>query len=207
MWSLASWLSRKDVDEPWEVVDSKGVESVSMYDDLEDDLDVVRVHDMDISALYTFDREICSKHEQHLESDVDLHKALLHARSRLLRDVSRLGYNILLTEGWCITLSRKSERRPKPAGSSHDHRHSHYRVSIRYTGRPAYVHDPPARPKPPFLPLLDMWQQRARQEYMGVIEESGVSSDEHGLAEQRENIPGKGHRRGWSFIRRLRVAA
>ncbi|KAG8942385.1 hypothetical protein FRC04_003781 [Tulasnella sp. 424] len=70
--------------------------------------------------------------------------ALRYARAQLLAtdQVTKLGANVLLFEGWAVTHLRK--------GSQH-------RLQIRYSGRPARVSfaSPPSSPAlPPFLELL-----------------------------------------------------
>ncbi|KIO29673.1 hypothetical protein M407DRAFT_242539 [Tulasnella calospora MUT 4182] len=70
--------------------------------------------------------------------------ALRYARAQLLAtdQVTKLGANVLLFEGWAVTHLRK--------GSQH-------RLQIRYSGRPARVSfaSPPSSPSiPPFMELL-----------------------------------------------------
>ncbi|PCH33440.1 hypothetical protein WOLCODRAFT_61569, partial [Wolfiporia cocos MD-104 SS10] len=87
------WFARREIDEPWEVVDSKCVEPVPMYDD-DEDLQILRVSDTELSASYEFDRNAVRGAGRHF----NVHAALLHTRSRLRREAAHRGYNILLTE-------------------------------------------------------------------------------------------------------------
>jgi len=130
------WFRRKET--PWEVVESKRIEPVAMYD-ADDDLDLIWVGESELSRTITYNLKGC----HHL-----LH-AVNHARSRVLQDAARRGYNVLLCEGWQLTLLRKGNR---------------YRVEVCYVGRPAaVVGKVPELPPPPFVSLLDTIQKQARR--------------------------------------------
>ncbi|CDO72436.1 hypothetical protein BN946_scf184977.g136 [Trametes cinnabarina] len=76
--------------EAWEVVDSKAVEPVSMYDEDElQELQVARVHDTTMHRTYMFD----------LKHAADLPNAIVFARNKLLQEAAEKEYNIFLTEG------------------------------------------------------------------------------------------------------------
>ncbi|KAI0803056.1 hypothetical protein BC629DRAFT_1438147 [Irpex lacteus] len=118
---------------PWEVVDSKDVSPVPMWDE-DDELEVIRMHETNIL--------VSVQHE--LRSVAELRKAVLFARHQLLREASKLHYNVLLMEGWRYTLLRKGHR---------------YRLDVTYSGRPAYATGKVATSQPtsppPFIGVLD----------------------------------------------------
>ncbi|KAI0690689.1 hypothetical protein BC835DRAFT_1280580 [Cytidiella melzeri] len=115
---------------PWEVVDSRLVSPVPMWDE-DSEMEVLRMHDTDL--LVELQHEI--------KNVAELRKAVQFARLRLMKEASQLQYNILLMEGWRYTLLRKGSR---------------YRLDVVYSGRPAYAtgkiisHSPP-----PFIGMLD----------------------------------------------------
>ncbi|KAI0936092.1 hypothetical protein AcV5_004316 [Taiwanofungus camphoratus] len=173
------WFRIRRINEPWEVVDSRAVEPVPMYDD-DDDLELVYVADTDLTNTYLFDRE--TRHSAAL----DLHAAVAHARTRLLREAARRGCNVLLLEGWCVTLLRKGRR---------------HRVEVRYTARPARVaNKPPARPPPPFLAVLDLWRVQAAESYFAAGA-SGESGAEGRTAADSKSVSRRSSKR-WSWCSR-----
>ncbi|EPQ60929.1 hypothetical protein GLOTRDRAFT_109214 [Gloeophyllum trabeum ATCC 11539] len=117
-------------DTPWEVVDQAEVEPIFMYDE-EEDLTIARVCDEDMCTTYVFD----VKAQKHLQ------KTLWYSRQTLLEGAANQGFNVLLYEGWRLTLTRKGKK---------------HRVQVQYRGRPAYAVGklPPIHP-PPFLALLE----------------------------------------------------
>ncbi|KAI0314986.1 hypothetical protein OF83DRAFT_1164985 [Amylostereum chailletii] len=120
----------KKPEAPWEVVDSKSVEPVPLWDD-EDDLDIIYIHDTDIVRNYVFD----------VRAQKDIQRSLIFAQQQMLHEVRSKGYNVLWCEGWDLTLLRKAKR---------------YRVEVRYIGRPAYLSGKPlASPLPPFMGVID----------------------------------------------------
>ncbi|OCH96594.1 hypothetical protein OBBRIDRAFT_787157 [Obba rivulosa] len=124
---------------PWEVVDTKSVEPVAMFDE-DEDLDVLRVADADITVAYTVDLG-------RVQEAPGLRGALEGARLQVLKRAAFAHYNILLHEGWRLTLLRRGKK---------------HRVEVRYTGRAAYVAGKlPALPPPPFVALLDLCRSRA----------------------------------------------
>lgn len=93
---------------PWEVVDSKAVAPIPMWDEDEGqfalspicgavtdfsfvvtELEVVRMHDCDMSFKFVHD----------LRRETDLRKAVQFARHQLLQEASRRNYNIMIVEG------------------------------------------------------------------------------------------------------------
>jgi len=113
----------------WEVVDSKAVEPVHLWDS-EDDDDIIFIHDEDVVRTYALDVHDFS----------DLPSAVIVAQQRLLDEVRSKGYNALWQEGWRLTLLRKAKQQ---------------RIEVRYTGRPAYISNPPLKvPPPPFTDVL-----------------------------------------------------
>ncbi|KAH9982244.1 hypothetical protein BGW80DRAFT_1433680 [Lactifluus volemus] len=80
----------KKQEKPWEVVDSKAVEPVALFDE-EDDLDIIYVHETRVVRTYVFD----------VRKDHDLENSL---------EVQRKGYNAFWSEGWQLTLLRKAKR-------------------------------------------------------------------------------------------------
>jgi len=129
---LASVLSVfvvKRHEKPWEVVDSKSVEPVPLFDE-EDDIDIIYVHETRVVRTFVFD----------VRKDEDLENSLLFAQQQFLEQVERRGYNALWSEGWQMTLLRKAKR---------------HRVEVKYIGQPACLTGKPVQPhQPPFLAVL-----------------------------------------------------
>ncbi|KZT06387.1 uncharacterized protein LAESUDRAFT_653631 [Laetiporus sulphureus 93-53] len=101
MWSP---FGRNTIDQPWEVVGSKSVEPVPTFDDHDAfaDLDIVRASPIDISAKSVFDVKppfVRASADAAHPRRFDLESALRTARSRLLKEAARLGYNVFLLEG------------------------------------------------------------------------------------------------------------
>ncbi|KAG6334927.1 hypothetical protein ID866_4169 [Astraeus odoratus] len=119
---------------PWEVVGCKTIEPVLMFDP-EEDWESVFVQDADTCGRYTFE------FTKHAPSGIHYASALLFARQQLLQEVTKKGFNILLVEGWTLTLLRQGRR---------------HRIQVDYTGRPGCMYGklPPLRP-PPFMALLE----------------------------------------------------
>ncbi|KAI6153302.1 hypothetical protein BKA82DRAFT_1002446 [Pisolithus tinctorius] len=128
------WLQRRRREDPWEVVGCETVNPVSMLDS-EDDDDLIYVHEGDTCGRYIFD------FTKQVPSGVHCASALQFARQQLLQQVTTKGYNILLEEGWSLTLLRRGER---------------HRIQVDYTGRPGCMSGklPPLR-APPFVALLE----------------------------------------------------
>ncbi|KAF5311789.1 hypothetical protein D9619_003324 [Psilocybe cf. subviscida] len=126
------FFRRKEI--PWEVVDSRSVDPVSMYyDNDNEDFELVSVKDTKVRRKYVLEvkRDMVGRSE--------LPKALVFARGQLLQEVNKNGYNILLNESWRVTLLRKAKL---------------HRVEIEYSGRPALVLNEPLVQHPPFLAVL-----------------------------------------------------
>ncbi|PFH50743.1 hypothetical protein AMATHDRAFT_60585, partial [Amanita thiersii Skay4041] len=98
-------------EDPWEVVDSKVVDPIPMFDD-EDDIDIDVISDVDMVGTYVFDVKKWG-------GSVEVPKALMFARQQLLQYIPKKGYNILLQEGWCVTVFRRCKQ---------------HRVEVRYVG-------------------------------------------------------------------------
>jgi hypothetical protein len=107
--ALALFVSKKP-ESPWEVVDSRHVEPVAVFDEddgawstrvvrstpkvtqhciLSTDLDLIYIHETEIVRTYVFD----------VRKDQDFHNSLCFAQQQLLREVQTKGYNLLWTEG------------------------------------------------------------------------------------------------------------
>ncbi|KAJ3552435.1 hypothetical protein NM688_g4152 [Phlebia brevispora] len=138
---------------PWEVIDSKTVNPIPMWDEDEGapkpdegqghrwsdrsaaELDVVRMHNTNIHFKFVHD----------LRHVTDLRRAVQHARYQLMQEAVRRNYNIMLLEGWHLTIMRKGKM---------------YRVEVVYSGRPAYAMGKiAALPPPPFMGVLDHCQK------------------------------------------------
>ncbi|EIM92752.1 uncharacterized protein STEHIDRAFT_152064 [Stereum hirsutum FP-91666 SS1] len=127
--ALSAFVKKRS-ESPWEVVDSKDVEPVPVWDD-EDDLDIVFIHETAISRTYIFD----------VSRDKDFKNAVVFAQQKMLEEVNDKGYNVLWCEGWRATLLRKGKR---------------HRVEVRYKGRPARLSGKPLVSQlPPFMGVLD----------------------------------------------------
>ncbi|KAI5119932.1 hypothetical protein M0805_000897 [Coniferiporia weirii] len=142
-------LRRRDV--PWEVVDCKVVQSVpTFYDD--EDVDIIRLSAAETRGTYVFElRTGASKRQgkkKGLDSCTDAalvgehgRKALIFARQQLLAEVAKRNYNVLLQEGWSLTVFRSGKR---------------YRIEVQYSGRGVLAAGKPtlAHRQPPFMELL-----------------------------------------------------
>ncbi|KAF7982067.1 hypothetical protein HWV62_30360 [Athelia sp. TMB] len=106
--------TRRKEAAPWEVVDSESVDPVPTYYD-DEDLDVSRVGDADVSATYMFELRQLPKQDH-------MRNAVFFAREQLMQRVLLQQYNVLLLESWTCTLYRRGK---------------HHRVEVRYSGRPA----------------------------------------------------------------------
>ncbi len=165
---LASVLSIfvvKRHEKPWEVVDSKTVEPVPLFDEDDGayampirrtasyscitDIDIIYVHETRVVRTFVFD----------VRKDKDLENSLLFARQQFFEEVRRKGYNALWSEGcvqhvlsrfplisnryhyrWQVTLLRKAKR---------------YRVEVKYSGQPACLTSKADQShQPPFLAVL-----------------------------------------------------
>jgi len=116
-------------EKPWEVVDSKTVEPVPLFDE-DDDIDIIYVHETWVVRTFVFD----------VRKDKDLENSLLFAQQQFFEEVRRKGYNALWSEGWQLTLLRKAKR---------------YRVEVKYTGQPACLTSKADQShQPPFLAVL-----------------------------------------------------
>ncbi|KAJ7275275.1 hypothetical protein B0H12DRAFT_1005949 [Mycena haematopus] len=121
---------RKEI--PWEVVDSKAIEPVHMYDE-EEDLDLASVGEVDTCRTYFF-------HVGQLRNATDLQNVVVFARQQLLAELGTKGFNVLLSESWDLTIYRRGKR---------------HRLQVNYGGRPAHiVGDLPALRPPPFMQVL-----------------------------------------------------
>lgn len=100
---------------PWEVVDSKGVEAVPMYYEDEGESNLARVHvpeacsqfslaDLDIVVIGETDTRGTYVFEERKERNIaDLRHVIVFARQQLLKEVTRRGYNVLLSERFVST--------------------------------------------------------------------------------------------------------
>ncbi|KAJ7169647.1 hypothetical protein C8R46DRAFT_204701 [Mycena filopes] len=122
---------RKEI--PWEVVDSKAIEPVSMFYDEDKDLDIMSVGDADTCGTYVFN-------VGQLKNVDELRNAVVFARQQLLKEIGKKGFNVLLSESWDVTIYRRGKR---------------HRVQVNYSGRPAHiVGDLPTLRPPPFIQVL-----------------------------------------------------
>lgn len=153
-------------EKPWEVVDSKTVEPVALFDEEDGafpmlsgrrtasyfptDIDIIYVHETRVVRTFVFD----------VRRDKDLENSLLFAQQQFFEEVQRKGYNALWSEGcvqhvlppaslipdlihsyrWQVTLLRKAKR---------------HRVEVKYTGQPACLTGKIVQHhRPPFLAVL-----------------------------------------------------
>jgi len=156
-------FGRQNSDGAWEVVDAKSVEPVCVYDD-PDDLPIMRVASENVNVSCTYD--VRRPHPDD-KARSPITAALLTARGRLLREAARAGYNILLVEGWSISLQRRSAAH---AAQTHPYAPS-FRLSVHYTGRPAFVGgaDSGPRPPPPFFGMLQDWGAHVERVYFSAV--------------------------------------
>lgn len=194
-------FGRQHSDSTWEVVDSKSIEPVSVYDDLDGgslehllemhdtymdarvpELPILRVASQDITVSCTYDVRPLLPDDK---ARSPISAALLNARGRLLREAARAEYNIFLVEGcvqflhltldiilmlvtrWSVTLHRKTRPSPAQAESPHS---APYRLSVHYTGRPAFMRGahPGTRPPPPFFSMLQDWGVQLERECLSA---------------------------------------
>lgn len=130
--SMLSVFVSKKHEKPWEVVDSKAVEPVPLYDEEDDsEIDIIYVHEARVVRTYVFD----------VRKDKDVENSVLFAQQQFLEEIQRKGYNAFWTEGWRLTLLRKAKR---------------HRVEVKYIGQPACLTGKPVEPhQPPFLAVLE----------------------------------------------------
>lgn len=129
---MRMWFRRKEV--PWEVVGHKGAQPIPMYDE-EDEFNILRVASSEMSYEFAHD----------LHEPKDMQSAVQTARYQLRLHVHRKGYNMLLSEGWRVTILRKGKK---------------YRAEVVYTGLPAYVTGKVTpQPSPPFMGLLEFYRR------------------------------------------------
>ncbi|ESK98436.1 hypothetical protein Moror_186 [Moniliophthora roreri MCA 2997] len=117
-------------DTPWEVVGMRSVEPVSVYHEEELE-DIAKVSQRDISRTYVFDVRRSQIHKVTKE-------AMEFARKQLLQEVSKQGYNVLVLEGWKLTIYRREKL---------------HRIEVQYHGRPAQAIGelPQGSDRPPFM--------------------------------------------------------
>jgi len=127
---LSVFVSKRQ-EKPWEVVDNKAVEPVPLYEEEDDDIDIIYVHETRVVRNYVFD---VRKHK-------DVENSVLFAQQQFLEEIQRKGYNAFWTEGWRLTLLRKAKR---------------HRVEVKYIGQPACLNGKPMEShRPPFLAVLE----------------------------------------------------
>ncbi|KAJ3571346.1 hypothetical protein NP233_g3815 [Leucocoprinus birnbaumii] len=119
-------------EQPWEVVYCRAVEPVPSFHD-DDDLDVLSISEAETHGTYVFDVRPHTGHHGH-----QLRRAVTFAQQQLLREVEKKGFDVLLVEGWRLTLLRKGK---------------HNRVEVQYSAR-AHWMDAAPRPIHIHKPLL-----------------------------------------------------
>lgn len=121
-------FGRHNSDSAWEVVDSKSIEPVSVYDDPDGELLRFlpkRLHDTHSNASRVPELPILRVASQNLTLSCTydvrpplpddkvrspISAALLNARGRLLREAARAEYNVFLVEGYVPSLHLHSPR-------------------------------------------------------------------------------------------------
>ncbi|KXN84785.1 hypothetical protein AN958_12079, partial [Leucoagaricus sp. SymC.cos] len=132
----AMFLRLRRKEQPWEVVDCKAVEPVPMYYD-DEDLDVLFISGADTRGTYVFD---VRSHNGQSRYGYQLGKAVMFAQQQLLREVEKKGFDMLLIEGWSLTLLRKGKRN---------------RLEVQYRARAAKSRIPRKHHRPPpFMGVL-----------------------------------------------------
>jgi len=122
---------------PWETLGYRSVEPVPIEcdEDTEEDFDLAHISEEEMTRTYTFN---VTQQSQYRNS-------IIFARQLFVQEMFKSNYNVLLTEGWQVTLLRRGKE---------------YRTEVRYTGRPGRVlnngsfSSKPHR-NPPFLEMLD----------------------------------------------------
>lgn len=111
--SMLSVFVSKKHEKPWEVVDSKAVEPVPLYEEEEgtcesvckascilylfysfiadSEMDIIYVHETRVVRTYVFD----------VRKDKDVENSVLFAQQQFLEEIQRKGYNAFWTEG-CV---------------------------------------------------------------------------------------------------------
>lgn len=110
---LSVFVSKRH-EKPWEVVDSKAVEPVPLYDEedagaccdpcsavcvfftyiyfiTDSEIDIIYVHETRVVRTYVFD----------VRKDKDVENSVLFAQQQFLEEIQRKGYNSFWTEG-CV---------------------------------------------------------------------------------------------------------
>ncbi|KAL0575126.1 hypothetical protein V5O48_006830 [Marasmius crinis-equi] len=103
---------------PWEVVGRRSVNPVAAYhEDEEEDLDIMSVRDSDIDRTYVFEVKRSKLHSV-------ARNAILFARQQVLLEISKMGYNDLILEGWKLAVYEREKV---------------HRIEVQYTGRAAHI--------------------------------------------------------------------
>ncbi|KZT74825.1 hypothetical protein DAEQUDRAFT_8326 [Daedalea quercina L-15889] len=162
-------FGRHNSNSAWEVVDAKSTEPVCVYDN-PDELPILRVASENVNVSCTYDVRPPPPGDK-VRSPVSA--ALLSARGRLLREAARAGYNVLLVEGWSVTLQRRSHFHAAPAhptAAAAAAAAAPFRLSVHYTGRPAFLRGAHlgTRPPPPFFGMLQDWGVQVEREYLAA---------------------------------------
>ncbi len=107
---LAGVLSvfvEKKKEKPWEVVDSKAVEPVPLFDEddgactqaLKTESGRLTSYGADIDIIYVHETQVVRNFVFDVRKDKDLENSLLFAQQQFFEEVQRKGYNALWSEG------------------------------------------------------------------------------------------------------------
>jgi hypothetical protein len=171
--SMLSVFVSKKHEKPWEVVDSKAVEPVPLYEEedgtcesvqslfscilylfplfiADSEMDIIYVHEARVVRTYVFD----------VRKDKDVENSVLFAQQQFLEEIQRKGYNAFWTEG-CVPHVFM-----RPCFPAHLVCYSwrltllrkakRHRVEVKYIGQPACLNGKSDEPhQPPFLAVLE----------------------------------------------------
>ena len=112
---LSVFVSKKH-EKPWEVVDSKAVEPVPLYDEEEGTLrsvsvlsgsaqssftDLMFITDSEIDIIYVHEARVVRTYVFDVRKDKDVENSVQFAQQQFLEEIQRKGYNSFWTEG-CV---------------------------------------------------------------------------------------------------------
>jgi hypothetical protein len=107
---LSVFVSKKH-EKPWEVVDSKAVEPVALFDEEEGMCDFVLnglllylfyfITDSEIDIIYVHETRVVRTYVFDVRKDKDVENSVQFAQQQFLEEIQRKGYNSFWTEG-CV---------------------------------------------------------------------------------------------------------
>ncbi|KZT61096.1 hypothetical protein CALCODRAFT_59439 [Calocera cornea HHB12733] len=85
-------------------------------------------------------QEIVGRYTFDMKGTFQPRRALLHARKQIIKEAERMGCNVLIREGWSVTVLRRGDK--------------DLRIEVVYRARPAQSEGIRSAKEPPFLNYL-----------------------------------------------------